>query len=622
MNRERFWGLHFDFHAGDDSKVGINTNAEDIERYLLSARPDFIQCDCKGHPGIACYPTKVGRTSKQYVADNLKVWVETAHKHNIPVYIHYSGVIDEAYCKEHPEHECLDKEGNVKERNNCVSLFSPYVTDFLIPQVKEVITNYNIDGIWVDGDCWAVDMDYSPLANKALGDDTDEERKLAIRDKFFEYARTYVDELHAFKPDFMITSNWAYTSRIPELPKDRNINIDYISGDLAPNNSVHEARHEARFIALRGLPWDIMSWGFNNSDKADKSAVQLIQEASVVMSNGGGFQIYDTQNRDGSARKIDGKRLEIISNFVKERKFLFNKKPFADFGVLFDSDDFYAKSKIFNAGGCLNPIIGMVNALLDVGRTVNILLSSQEDEYKNHKALVVAQLDKMSDERVEKLVTYVRNGGKLLVVGEDISIRFLDKTGGKYNGKRTGRVYINDGEYFSLAHDIRMKAETMSCLDLGDGEGYLYSDRSKNYPLVPAYRIDKIGKGCIAYLPLDFGNWYLTFANLAKQGYIKNIADTLVESSVVVDKKNIDITTQKDGDAVIINLVNINQGRHSLSYTTYDEVDPIEDITVKINIPYKSVSLPFNEAHSVEYKDDCVIIKLDKLDIHTAIICK
>ncbi|MBO5223271.1 MAG: hypothetical protein J6C23_02000, partial [Clostridia bacterium] len=368
--------------------------------------------------------------------------------------------------------------------------------------------------------------------------------------------------------------------------------------------------------------WDIMSWGFNHGDKSDKSAVQLIQEASVVMSNGGGFQIYDTQNRDGSARKIDGKRLEIISNFVKERKFLFNKKPFADFGVLFDSDDFYAKSKIFNAGGCLNPIIGMVNALLDVGRTVNILLSTQEDEYKNHKALVVAQLDKMSDERIEKLITYAKNGGNLLVVGEDASIRFLDKTGGKYNGKRTGRVYINDGEYFSLAHDIGMKLETMSCLDLGDGEGYLYSDRSKNYPLVPAYRIDKIGKGCIAYLPLDFGNWYLTYANLAKQGYIKNIADTLVESSVVVDKKNIDITTQKDGDSVIVNLVNINQSRHSLSYTSYDEVAPIENITVKINTPYKSVSLPFNEAHSVEYKDDCVIIKLDKLDIHTAIICK
>ena len=270
MNRERFWGLHFDFHAGDDSKVGLNTNAEDIERYILSARPDFIQCDCKGHPGITCYPTKIGRTSKQYVSDNLKVWVETAHKHNIPVYIHYSGVVDDSYCISHPEYECLDKEGNRRERHKRVSLFSPYVTEFLIPQVKEIITNYDIDGIWVDGDCWAVDMDYSPLANKVLGDVTDEERKIAVRDKFFDYVRTYVDELHAFKPDFMITSNWAYTSRIPELPKDRKINIDYISGDLAPNNSVHEARHEARFIALRGLPWDIMSWGFNHGDMSDK----------------------------------------------------------------------------------------------------------------------------------------------------------------------------------------------------------------------------------------------------------------------------------------------------------------------------------------------------------------
>ena len=228
----------------------------------------------------------------------------------------------------------------------------------------------------------------------------------------------------------------------------------------------------------------------------------------------------------------------------------------------------------------------------------------------------------MSDERIEKLITYVRNGGKLLVVGEDTSIRFLDKTGGKYNDKKQGRIYINDGEYFSLAYEAWMKVETMSCLDLDDGVGNLYGDRSKNYPLVPAYRIDKVGKGCIAYLPVNFGDWYLKYANLAKQGYIKNISDALVKRSVEVDKKNIDITTQNDGDAVIVNLVNINQSRHSLSYSSYDEVMPINDITIQINTPYKSVSLPFNEKHSVEYKDDCVVVKIDQLDIHTAIICK
>lgn len=30
MNRERFWGLHFDFHADDNSRVGERTNSEDM----------------------------------------------------------------------------------------------------------------------------------------------------------------------------------------------------------------------------------------------------------------------------------------------------------------------------------------------------------------------------------------------------------------------------------------------------------------------------------------------------------------------------------------------------------------------------------------------------------------
>jgi len=67
MNKERFFGLHFDFHADNETEIGLRTNAEDIEAYLEAAKPDFIQCDCKGHPGNSSYPTKVG-----HAADNLK----------------------------------------------------------------------------------------------------------------------------------------------------------------------------------------------------------------------------------------------------------------------------------------------------------------------------------------------------------------------------------------------------------------------------------------------------------------------------------------------------------------------------------------------------------------------
>ena len=620
MKKERFWGLHFDFHAGNEIEIGGNTTAEDIERYILDADPDFIQCDCKGHPGNACYPTKVGKQADKLVADNLKVWVETAHKHGVPIYMHYSGVIDEAYCKAHPEFEALNVEGKGRERHNKVSLFSPYVTEYMIPQIKELITEYKVDGIWVDGDCWAVMEDYSALAKQQIGDLPLEENRALMRDKFFEYLRTYVDEIHAFNPDFMITSNWAYTSRIPELPSERGINIDYISGDLAPNNSINEGRHEARFIALRGLPWDIMSWGFTHEDMSDKSDIQLMQEAAIVLSQGGGFQIYTAQAKDGSARKYSGDRFSSVAKFVRERKFLFNKKPFAKLGILFDKDHYYSKANCFNASGCINPIRGALYSFLDVGYTANILLTHQQDEWQNHEVLVASEIENMSDESIENLITYATNGGKLLVIGKNVCKKFLDKRNIEYEEKTSNRIYLLQDYNASLIHSV-YKCDG-ECLVLQDGEGKLCYDKVPYTYFAPAYKSEKVGKGSITYIPFDFGSGYLNLANITKKAFIKEVLSSITEKSVDVNNNNIDVSTQRDGNKVYVNLVNVSQGRQSLAYTSYDEIYPAFNVTVKINFPTKQVSLPFGENYTVEYKADCTIVTIEKVDIHTVIICE
>ena len=489
MKKERFWGLHFDFHAGNDVEIGGNTNAEDIEHYIIDADPDFIQCDCKGHPGNACYPTKVGKSADKLVVDNLKVWVETAHKHGIPIYMHYSGVLDDEYCKANPQYEVINKDGKGGTHYSRVSFFSPYVTEYMIPQIKELITEYKVDGIWVDGDCWAVMEDYSDCAKRVIGDVSQEENRAIQRDMFFEYVRTYVDELHAFNPDFMITSNWAYTSRIPELPLERGINIDYISGDLAPNNSINEGRHEARFIALRGLPWDIMSWSFTHEDMSEKSEVQLMQEAAIVLSQGGGFQIYIAQAKDGSARKYSGDRFSSVAKFVRERKFLFNKKPFAKLGILFDKDHYYKNADCFNASGCINPIRGALYSFLDVGYTANILLTHQQDEWQNHEVLVASEIENMSDESIENLITYAINGGKLLVMGKNVCKKFLDKRDIAYEEKTNKRIYLLQGYNASLIHSGWKGGG--ECLVLQDGEGKLCYDKVPYTYFAPAYKTER-----------------------------------------------------------------------------------------------------------------------------------
>ena len=52
-------------------------------------------------------------------------------------------MIDAAYCKAHPAHAAVNEKG---ERTDRVSLFSPYVSEYMIPQLEELIDEYGVDG--------------------------------------------------------------------------------------------------------------------------------------------------------------------------------------------------------------------------------------------------------------------------------------------------------------------------------------------------------------------------------------------------------------------------------------------------------------------------------------------
>jgi hypothetical protein len=67
---EGFFGLHFDFHAGADcTEIGKTVTEEMIREIIETLRPDFIQCDCKGHAGYSSYQTKVGTPAPGFVKD-------------------------------------------------------------------------------------------------------------------------------------------------------------------------------------------------------------------------------------------------------------------------------------------------------------------------------------------------------------------------------------------------------------------------------------------------------------------------------------------------------------------------------------------------------------------------
>ena len=305
--KDCFFGLHFDYHANKDTKdIGKGFSPKVVERIVTEVQPDFIQCDTKGHPGYCSYPTKIGTPAPHLMMDLLAGWREITKKHGVLLFSHYSGIWERCASQQHPQWTLKGPNGEVSEK---MSVFGPYAQELLIPQLKELARDYQMDGAWVDGECWAQELDYSPEVKAVFatqtGKDpdklTEDEKALWVdfqRQAFFRYVENYICQVKSEYPNFEITSNWLNSSWVPD-----NLQItDFISGDLAPTNSVDSARFDGRLMQSYGRNWDIMSWGISYPVHHVKSAVQLQQEAAVIMALGGGFQIYNMQDPQGTVK--------------------------------------------------------------------------------------------------------------------------------------------------------------------------------------------------------------------------------------------------------------------------------------------------------------------------------
>ena len=419
--KEAFFGLHFDLHPTEsDTDLGADITEEMIEKLLVEVKPDYIQYDCKGHPGYAGYPTNVGWPSPGIKKDSLAIWRKVTRRHGVALFIHYSGVWDSAAVKHHPEWACVNADGQPDK--NITSTFGPYVDELLIPQLKEIIDKYDIDGCWIDGECWAVKPDWSEAAKKAFtaatgikeiptkyGDPHWHEWMAFHRRQFIKYVTTYLNALHSYKPGIEITSNWLYTSIVPEPIKAP---VDFLSGDYSPQTSVESARFEARYLSSTGMPWDLMAWGFNRGENCEwslKPAYQLMQEAAVVIPQGGGFQIYYQPTRSGWLDDWMIRIMAEVSRFCRKRQAVSHKsQTVPQVALLLSSTSYYDRldriGQLYSGIGRYYEIQGMLDALLELHFSVDILAEHQiSGKMSNYPVIVLPECEVLIDDFCKKL---------------------------------------------------------------------------------------------------------------------------------------------------------------------------------------------------------------------------
>lgn len=428
---DSFLGIHFDFHAGADcNAVGQRTTPQMVELVIDKVRPDYIQIDCKGHPGYSSYPTKVGNTAPGFVGDPLRIWRDVTRRRGIALFMHYSGVWDRHAVAAHPGWAAVRADGKPDE--NATSVFGPYADELMIPQLRELAGEYHVDGAWVDGDCWGAAVDYCDRAAgefRRLSGAKSAPRKssepfwnqwLAFqREGYRHYLRHYVDQLKASHPGFQIISNWAFSDHMPEPV---SAGVAALSGDFSPDNSVNSARFSGRCLENQGIAWDLMSWSFSRKTRNQKPAVQLMQEAAVVLALGGGYQAYFKQDRDGAIRPAEMDTMAEVARFCRERQACCHRSvAVPQVALLYSQAGHYRSSpRLFHPSGsdgidvlkkALSLMLGQQYAVQIVGEHHLAGAMSQ------WPLIVVPGWGYLEPAFRDELAAYAKSGGGLLLIG-------------------------------------------------------------------------------------------------------------------------------------------------------------------------------------------------------------
>lgn len=665
--KDSFFGLHFDFHAQPKYGVqGINLKEEDIREICRLIKPDFIQIDCKGHPGWASYPSEMGNAMPEFAQDTLALWRRVTKEEDVALYMHYSGVFEVKYTSEHPEENMIDHEGKLIYA--AVRTDGKYVDDLLIPQLSELAEKYGIDGVWIDGDCWKARPDYHKETLEKFEKETgislngaipatandpyyDEYREYN-REMFRRYLRHYVDVLHERFPNLQIASNWAFSDHMPEKV---SANVDFLSGDLNPKNSFHSARYAARALAQQNYPWDLMSWNFRMeigqySAVVAKHPKQIMQEAAAVIALGGAYQNYIMQYFDGSPNVTDIRNLVPLAEFVRERKpYCFRGTPKHQAALLLSTYDRNRESFSLWSRTGYERVMGMSALLCDVGQSLEIIcehtLAQNRDEYK---MIVIPELYKGLDPSViNSLLEYANNGGKLVLSGKN-TCRIFSEVGAPF-GITECNEYFGDGEkaydnggdtghangvnkkhkpYYFTTDEKTFGIAFSPCKLTAEGDkteafisDALLGEREKLAVTIP------YGSGSITAIGFDIGAQYLSATQYTQRKLIKQITDALYQPEVRIESVCglLEIVVLEKDGKTMIQLVNGGGTHPYSSCATDDYIPPVLDIELSVSVdskPKKLILQPEGKKLPFKYKDGRAYVKVDRVDIHSIIeIC-
>jgi hypothetical protein len=634
--RDAFFGIHFDLHAtASDTELGAETTEENIRELIERVRPDWLQWDCKGHPGYTCWPTEVGWASPGVVRDSLRVLRDVTAEMGVALLVHYSGVIDDKAIEERPEWAALSADGEPSKR--ATSTFGDYVDELMIPQLREVVEKYDVDGMWIDGDCWGAELDWSPAAVEAWREETGseppsgpddeawQEWKEFHRAQFLRYLQRWVDALHEMKPDLDITSNWMYSTYAPVEPE---VAMDYLSGDFSPTSSCERARLEARYLASVGIPWDLMAWGFNRhwDARLHKPAIQLQQEAGVVLMQGGAFQYYYQPTRAGHVPKHFIDTAAEVAEFCRARQAICHRSTTVpQVALLLPTEHLMRTSeRVFHTGGAeRHDTEGCLHALLELHYSVDVVAGWRLlDCVEQYAMVAVPNASVLDDDLREALVDYVRAGGRLLLLGPDVARMFEHELGVRCDGPAEQTTAHLDCPSGMGASSGRWQSVTQLQADAVAMRYATYEPRHG----VPAATVAELGEGMIGAAWGLVGEDYRRAHHPAARCLVAALTERLLPEPLVETDAppQVELSLRRSADGrLCVHLLNLTNAQRADSYLAVEDIPAVGPFELRLRMDAEPEAVrwePDGQGLGWAYESGVLRVTVPEVHIHGAVV--
>jgi hypothetical protein len=168
------------------------------------------------------------------------------------------------------------------------------------------------------------------------------------------------------------------------------------------------------------------------------------------------------------------------------------------------------------------------------------------------------------------------------------------------------------------------------CQDFRCGQGAepfgkLYASNSPDGPGAPAASVTPYGKGQIAAIYFNLGSRYHDAATPASRKFLTALVRRLFPEPIVEVKGSqyVDVTVNRIGGKLAVNLVNTAGQHNSRSVAVFDEIPPIGPLEITLRLPDRPERItlqPDGRDMPFDYYAGQARLVLPRLEIHSILV--